>query len=183
MHPEHENKLFVHSRDNCIRLLEYESMKGPRIRKRFFGAKCRDLMVRSCVSPDGQYLISGSEDGTPHAWDITSGDALGQKVTRKYECRFLDLVSDISWNPKYNMFALAGFGHHFPVMVYVYQRTEEQLNEILYSSTAYEVKQTMIADTKGVEPNVQPTRKQLQFEMIGKENEHIGNVNVSYHVL
>jgi len=81
------------------------------------------------------------------------------------------------------MFALAGFGHHFPVMVYVYQRTEEQLNEILYSSTAYEVKQTMIADTKGVEPNVQPTRKQLQFEMIGKENEHIGNVNVSYHVL
>jgi len=53
IHPEHENKLFVHSRDNCIRLLEYESMKGPRIRKRFFGAKCRDLMVRSCVSPDG----------------------------------------------------------------------------------------------------------------------------------
>jgi WD40 repeat protein len=53
VHPEHENKLFVHSRDNCIRLLEYESMKGPRIRKRFFGAKCKDLMVRSTVSPDG----------------------------------------------------------------------------------------------------------------------------------
>jgi len=53
VHPENENKLFVHSRDNCIRLLEYESMKGPRIRKRFFGAKCKDLMVRSAVSPDG----------------------------------------------------------------------------------------------------------------------------------
>jgi jouberin len=134
VHPEHENKLFVHSRDNCIRLLEYESMKGPRIRKRFFGAKCRDLMVRSCVSPDGQFLVSGSEDGTPHMWNITTGDAYGPKVSRRYECRFLDLVSDISWNPKYNMFALAGFGHHFPVMVYVYQRTEEQLNEILYSA-------------------------------------------------
>jgi len=35
------------------------------------------------------------------------------------------------------MFALAGFGHTFPVMVYVYERTEEELNEILYhTSTA-----------------------------------------------
>lgn len=135
VHPEHENKLFVHSRDNCIRLLEYESLKGPRIRKRFFGAKCRDLMVRSCVSPDGQYLVSGSEDGVPHVWNISTGEAYGTKVSRKYECRFLDLVSDVTWNPKYNMFALSGFGHHFPVMVYVYQRTEEELNEILYSTT------------------------------------------------
>lgn len=132
MHPEHENKLFVHSRDNCIRLLEYESMKGPRVRMRFFGSKCTNLMVRSCVSPDGQYMVSGSEEGVPHVWDIISGDEFGAKVTRNYECRFLDLVSDISWNPKYNMFALAGFGHTFPVMVYVYERSEEELNEILY---------------------------------------------------
>ena len=53
VHPEFQNKLFVHSRDNCIRLLEYESMKGPRIRKRFFGGKFKDLMIKSCVSPDG----------------------------------------------------------------------------------------------------------------------------------
>ena len=31
------------------------------------------------------------------------------------------------------MFALSGFGHHFPILIYVYQRTEEELNEILYS--------------------------------------------------
>jgi jouberin len=132
VHPEHENKLFVHSRDNCIRLLEYESMKGPRVRMRFFGSKCTNLMVRSCVSPDGQFMVAGSEDGVPHIWDIISGEEYGPKITRNYECRFLDLVSDISWNPKYNMFALSGFGHSFPVMVYVYERSEEQLNEILY---------------------------------------------------
>jgi len=79
-------------------------------------------------------LVAGSEDGTPHLWNITTGEAYGTKVSRRYECRFLDLVSDITWNPKYNMFALSGFGHHFPVMVYVYQRTEEELNEILYSA-------------------------------------------------
>lgn len=41
-HPNEQNKLFVVSRDNCIRLVEYDSFRGPRIRKRFFGAKCKD---------------------------------------------------------------------------------------------------------------------------------------------
>lgn len=73
-HPEFQNKIFVHSRDNCIRLLEYESFKGPRVRRRFFGGKYKDLMVRSTISPDGQYLISGSEDGQPYVWESLSQD-------------------------------------------------------------------------------------------------------------
>ena len=53
VHPEHTNQLFVHSRDNCIRLVEYESSRGTRVRKRFFGSVCKGLSVRSDVSPDG----------------------------------------------------------------------------------------------------------------------------------
>ncbi len=53
VHPEHTNQLYVHSRDNCIRLIEYESSRGVRIKKRFFGSLCKDLQVRSDVSPDG----------------------------------------------------------------------------------------------------------------------------------
>ena len=83
-------------------------MKGPRIKQRFFGARCKDLMVKSCISPDGQYLVSGSEDGIPYIWNVVTHDSYR---TRKYECKFLDLVSDVDWNNKYNMFALGGFGH------------------------------------------------------------------------
>ena len=53
--------------------------------------------------------------------------------SKPYECRMLDLVSDCQWNPRYNMFALSGFGQHFPVLIYVYQRTKEDLDRILLS--------------------------------------------------
>jgi jouberin len=107
LHPEFKNKIFVHSRDNCIRLLEYDSSRGPKIRQRFFGSKCRDLMVSSSISPDGQYLVSGGEDGKPHIWNSLTHDTY---KTKPYECKFMDLVSDTDWNKKYNMFSISGFG-------------------------------------------------------------------------
>ena len=107
-----------------------------RIKKRFFGAQCKDLMVRSAVSPDGQYIVAGSEDGKPRIWDSSLEQAF---KTKAYECKLLDLVSDVSWNPKYNMFALSGFGQHFPVLVYVYQRTENEINKILLANAGIEM--------------------------------------------
>jgi WD40 repeat protein len=176
IHPEYQNKLFVHSRDNCIRLLEYESMKGPRIRKRFFGAKCKDLMIKSCVSPDGQYLVSGSEDGVPYIWNTQTHDTYR---TKKYECKFLDLVSDIDWNPKYNMFALCGFGHQFPLMVYVYQRTEEELNQILYSGAGIPMtEQTRVSEGKSAIGGITSPKKQGGFSRIGKENDTRGSIDL-----
>jgi hypothetical protein len=40
------------------------------------------------------------------------------------------MVSDCAWNPRYNMFAVCGFGQQFPVLVYVYERTDQELNDI-----------------------------------------------------
>lgn len=45
MHPESKNQLYVHSRDNCIRLIDYETSRGTRVKKRFFGSKCSNFMV------------------------------------------------------------------------------------------------------------------------------------------
>lgn len=59
----------------------------------------------------------------------------------------LDLVSDVVWNPRYNMFALSGFGQHFPVLVYVYQRSEDELNKLLLSEGVISMDQTSRAKT------------------------------------
>ena len=53
MHPESKNQIYVHSRDNCIRLIDYETSRGTRVKKRFFGSKCNNFMIKSCLSPDG----------------------------------------------------------------------------------------------------------------------------------
>ena len=106
-HPEFPDQIFVQSRDNCVRLLQYDSTKGPRIKKRFFGAHCKELMVRFTISPDAQFLVSGSEDGKPRIWSTLLEERISQVP---YECKMLDLVSDCQWNPRYNMFAVSGFG-------------------------------------------------------------------------
>jgi jouberin len=63
--------ILVHSRDNCIRLIEYESSRGPRVKQRFFGARCSNMPCQSTISTDGQFIISGSEDGRPRIWDTS----------------------------------------------------------------------------------------------------------------
>jgi WD40 repeat protein len=86
------------------------------------------MMVRCTISPDGQYIVAGSEDGKPRVWGATLEEVFS---TVPYECKLLDLVSDVVWNPRFNMFALSGFGQHFPVLIYVYQRSEEELSKLL----------------------------------------------------
>lgn len=129
MHPESKNQLYVHSRDNCIRLIDYESSRGTRVKKRFFGSKCSNFMIKSCISPDGSYLVSGSETGMPFVWDAMIEQP---KDTTHFECQFMDVVSDCDWNPRYNMFAVAGFGQEFPILTYVYQREQKEIEEMFF---------------------------------------------------
>lgn len=64
-------------------------------------------MVKSTLSPDGAWLVSGSETGQPFIWDA----ALElPHPSKKYMCNYMDLVSDVDWNPRYNMFVVCGFG-------------------------------------------------------------------------
>lgn len=59
--------------------------------------------------------------------------------SKPYECRMLDIVSDVQWNPRYNMFALSGFGQHFPVLIYVYQRSKYELDRVLLSGAGIQM--------------------------------------------
>lgn len=84
-------------------------------------------MVQCTLSPDGSYLVSGSENGVPYIWDTEDEDLQDSTI---YECNFDDLMADCDWNPKYNMFAFSGFGQEFPILIYAFVRSEAEINAL-----------------------------------------------------
>ena len=143
--PNDDRMLLVQSRDNVIRGLE-----PPRdvrddhtlIYKRFFGPKCNRFNIRSCVSPDGQYLLSGSEDGKLYLWDVTTEVSVN---ISNLEVNVKDIISDVAWNPVFNMFAVAGFGSNLPVIVYVYQKSAEDIeNDYANLAANYEKSEHLV---------------------------------------
>jgi hypothetical protein len=98
-------------------------------------------MVQSTLSPDGAWLVSGSETGSPYVWDA----ALELPVnTKKYECNFMDVISDVDWNTRYNMFVVCGFGQEFPILCYVFARQPEEVDEMLYRYSGKLTSQTAV---------------------------------------
>ena len=39
----------------------------------------------------------------------------------------MDSVCDVDWNPKLNIIAMSGFGKEYPIMLYVYEKSREEL--------------------------------------------------------
>ena len=151
--PNQSQRLLVHTRDNCIRLIDISTEK-TKIILRYFGLKCCKTNIKSTCSPDGSYIFSGSEEGVPRMWQLDTGIPFS---TNKYECGFVDSVNDVSWNNIYNMNALSGFGQEYPLLVYVHERKEplktEESNNILIEpdeSKKNDIFKPMLEDTKAL---------------------------------
>jgi WD40 repeat protein len=150
--PNQSQKLLVHSRDNCIRLIDISTDK-TKIFLRYFGLKCSKTNIKSTCSPDGSYVLSGSEEGEPKMWQLETGIPFS---TTKYECGFVDSVNDVSWNGVYNMNALSGFGQEYPLLVYVHERKQPVVVEesgvkiVQDQNNKAPVFKPMIEDTKAL---------------------------------
>ena len=76
------------------------------------------------MSPDGNFLASGSENGKIYVWNAPTGEQFSQD----YNCDFVNPTSDIDWNPKFNMIATSGFGESYPVLLYIYEKTQKEVD-------------------------------------------------------
>ena len=187
--PNQSQRLLVHTRDNCIRLIDISTEK-TKIILRYFGLKCCKTNIKSTCSPDGSYLFSGSEEGVPRMWQLDTGIPFS---TNKYECGFVDSVNDVSWNEIYNMNALSGFGQEYPLLVYVHERKgpikiaeNEDINLITEEPKKSQIYRPMIHDTnelieeeKMFNEKYNSNHINTNINNLDKTNSHINNLNYS----
>lgn len=113
--------LIVHTRANSIRVVDLaKNEQSLSIVKNFFGVKCNRMNIKSAISPDGQYLLSGSETGYPFLWDYATSLSIESK--KELQCGVIDSINDVSWNDCYNMTAVSAFGQEYPLLIHVYQK-------------------------------------------------------------
>jgi len=86
-------------------------------------------LIKSCLSPDGEYLLSGSESGKPFLWNVYTGKTYLQDID-DLQIDFKGPVTDVAWNTNYHMIALCGFGDEFPILIYCWEHKHEQLQEV-----------------------------------------------------
>ena len=187
--PNQSQRLLVHTRDNCIRLIDISTEK-TKIILRYFGLKCCKTNIKSTCSPDGSYLFSGSEEGVPRMWQLDTGIPFS---TNKYECGFVDSVNDVSWNEIYNMNALSGFGQEYPLLVYVHERkgpikisenddinliTEEPKKSQIYRPMIHDTNE-LIEEEKMFNEKYNSNHINTNISNLDKTNSHINNLNYS----
>jgi hypothetical protein len=116
-------KLAVLARDNCIRLFDSDRWT---IIQRFSGLRCTNQHIRCDLSPDGKYIMSGSEDGLVHVWNVDSGE-LDLSVGTSRLPQMKGLCSDVAWNPAERIIAACAFSRKHPVLVHKYEREKDHL--------------------------------------------------------
>lgn len=84
---------------------------------RYRGVRCTRFPLHFDVSPDGQFVCSGSEDGRVFAWDVFSAQGLSLK---HMHASGTDFVCAMAWSPTHDIVATGVYGSMQPVSLFCY---------------------------------------------------------------
>lgn len=111
-------QLLVQAQASTLKLVDITTSQPV---AHFKGNLVRAGVIRAKFSPDGTYVLAGSEDGKVYAWDTVSASPVP----------FLDgklgysaPLCDLSFHPKQHIMALTCFGGDHPVLVYCTNRPD-----------------------------------------------------------
>ncbi|GLD92826.1 hypothetical protein PINS_up001405 [Pythium insidiosum] len=97
-------------------LLHFELRSFLLLHKGYNGVVCQDLLVKSGFSPDGRFVVAGSQDGVPQLFQSLHGQRQERGV---WGHRFFHgyPVMEIAWNPRAHIVALCAYGGNHPVVL------------------------------------------------------------------
>ncbi|KAH0791215.1 jouberin isoform X4 [Histomonas meleagridis] len=104
--------LLVHTRDSMVRIFETKVMVPS---QRYGGIICQKFHMMSTFSPDGKYILAGSEDGSVVLWVTRTAEPV---TVKEWVCKFDQPVTSVAWNRVENMIAFSSFGDGQPILVF-----------------------------------------------------------------
>ena len=123
LHPN-GRRLCLLSKGNDIIILELKSFA---VIKNLRGARSANHPVAINTSPDGHYIVSGSEDGKACLWDLETGKmAVLEHVNLRQQP-----IYQIAWNPKEHMFAVCSYGTGLPILIYAHDPNNRREDELI----------------------------------------------------
>lgn len=107
IHPRRRRgQLLVQAQQNCLNLVDLTTNK---VVVHFKGTICQSALVRAVFSPDGNFVIAGSEDGTVCVWDAATGLRLNSSPFLD-KVRYRAPICDVSWHPTQHVVAITAYG-------------------------------------------------------------------------
>ncbi|GAB1607186.1 hypothetical protein Ahia01_001001800, partial [Argonauta hians] len=109
-------RLLVHYRDSVLRVV---NLRILRVMQTYIGALNFRKNVRSCLSPCGSLVVSGSEDSCVYVWDTDTGEHLYKYSSMKYQ----QPVTGVHYHPRDHILAMCSPGRNQAVFLFKYTPT------------------------------------------------------------
>ena len=128
-HPTRRTRLLVQTRKSQLMCLDH---RMQHFSTRYVGHRCESYHVRAAYSPDGRFVVAGSEDGCFYAWSEETGDLLIDGMTVGFSGPLLQ----ISWSSQQHVMALCGYGPDNPALIYYFDKDVAAENPSLAAAVA-----------------------------------------------
>ena len=128
-HPTRKKRLLVQTRRSQLLALDHQRQHFA---TRYTGHRCTEYHIRAAYSPDGRFVVAGSEDGRFYAWDEDSGNLLFDG----FGVGLSGPLLQVSWSATQHIVAMCGYGNDAPALLYYFSAAAAAETPMLAAAAA-----------------------------------------------
>lgn len=83
-----------------------------------------------CLSPCGNYVTCGSENGILHVWNVYKGNSVATYSPYKFESKCMP-VHGIAFHLVENMMAFSHYGTNLPICMYIHEASVNESDHLV----------------------------------------------------